>query len=35
MVAECRQNDGNYRRTSQDLNLCIANFSGKLASANK
>jgi hypothetical protein len=35
MVAECRRNNGSYRKTSQDLNLCVANRNSKLASANK
>jgi hypothetical protein len=35
MVAECRRNNGSYRKTSQNLNLCVANYKGKLASANK
>jgi hypothetical protein len=35
MIAECRRLNGQYRRTRQDMNLCITNFHGVLAPANK
>jgi hypothetical protein len=35
MIDECRKNNGAYRRTRQDLNLCVGNFDSKMGSANK
>ena len=30
MIAECRQINGEYRRSRQDMNLCITNSFGNL-----
>ncbi|KAK3291033.1 uncharacterized protein B0H64DRAFT_50921 [Chaetomium fimeti] len=34
MIAECKRLNGQYRRTRQDMNLCVTNFRGVLAPAN-
>lgn len=35
LITECRRLNGQYMRTRQDMNLCITNFKGALAPANK
>ena len=35
MIAECKKANGQYMRTRQDMNLCLANSNGNLRVGNK